>query len=189
MKTRSHLSRLLTFLLALTLPIGIGCGTSGGSKTTADSWTGTVQTGTALFDAPYAVATDAGGNAGFDQNSADTTGTTFGGDGVGRNDAIGNGRINARIEQGLGTVEPVQSSPVRPQITGTITEVAFRTGFGDSNWADIITILRMAGFVGSIDIEGYHDPVYRDVLEMTGQVHALNYLKGCRGGTYVPNPT
>ena len=62
-------------------------------------------------------------------------------------------------------------------------------GFGDSNWADIITILRMAGFVGSIDIEGYHDPVYRDALEMTGQVHALNYLKGCRGGTYVPNPT
>ncbi|MCY2927140.1 MAG: sugar phosphate isomerase/epimerase, partial [Planctomycetota bacterium] len=30
---------------------------------------------------------------------------------------------------------------------------------------------------------------YRDALEMTGQVHALNYLKGCRGGTYVPNPT
>ena len=28
----------------------------------------------------------------------------------------------------LGTVEPVQSSPVRPQITGTITEVAFREG-------------------------------------------------------------
>ena len=28
----------------------------------------------------------------------------------------------------LGTVEPVQSSPVRPQITGTVTEVAFREG-------------------------------------------------------------
>jgi multidrug efflux system membrane fusion protein len=28
----------------------------------------------------------------------------------------------------LGAVEPVQSSPVRPQITGTVTEVAFREG-------------------------------------------------------------
>lgn len=58
-------------------------------------------------------------------------------------------------------------------------------GFGDSNWSDIITILRMAGFQGSIDIEGWHDPVYRDELEITGQVHALEYLKRCRGGTYV----
>ena len=62
-------------------------------------------------------------------------------------------------------------------------------GFGDTNWADVITILRMAGFVGSIDIEGWHDPVYRRELEMTGQVHGLNYLKRCRGGAYVPNPS
>lgn len=61
-------------------------------------------------------------------------------------------------------------------------------GFGDSNWTDIITILRQGGFVGSIDIEGWHDPIYRDELEMTGQVHALNYLKTCRGGAYVENP-
>jgi len=61
-------------------------------------------------------------------------------------------------------------------------------GFGDSNWTDIITILRQAGFVGSIDIEGWHDPVYRGELEMTGQVHGLNYLKQCRGGSFVPNP-
>jgi len=61
-------------------------------------------------------------------------------------------------------------------------------GFGDSDWKKIITILRMNGFVGSIDIEGWHDPVYRGDLEMTGQVHALNYLKQCRGGSYVPNP-
>jgi hypothetical protein len=47
----------------------------------------------------------------------------------------------------------------------------------------------MGGFVGSIDIEGWHDPVYRGDLEMTGQVRALNYLKDCRGGTFVPNPT
>lgn len=61
-------------------------------------------------------------------------------------------------------------------------------GFGDTNWADIITILRQANYQGQIDIEGWHDPVYRDELEMTGQVHALNYLKRCRGGDFVPNP-
>lgn len=61
-------------------------------------------------------------------------------------------------------------------------------GFGDTNWADIITILRLAEFKGAIDIEGWHDPVYRDDLEMTGQVHALNYLKQCRGGAFIPNP-
>jgi sugar phosphate isomerase/epimerase len=61
-------------------------------------------------------------------------------------------------------------------------------GFGDTNWSDIITILRQNGYQGSIEIEGWHDPVYRDELEMTGQVHALNYLKRCRGGDYIPNP-
>ncbi len=61
-------------------------------------------------------------------------------------------------------------------------------GFGDSNWTDIITILRQGGYRGAIDIEGWHDPVYRDELEMTGQVHGLNYLKRCRGGDFVPNP-
>jgi sugar phosphate isomerase/epimerase len=61
-------------------------------------------------------------------------------------------------------------------------------GFGDTNWTDLISILRMNQFRGSIDIEGWHDPVYRDELEMTGQVHALNYLKQCRGGPGVPNP-
>ena len=61
-------------------------------------------------------------------------------------------------------------------------------GFGDSNWTDIISELRKGGFTGSIDIEGWHDPVYRDELEMTGQVHALRYLKRCRGGEFVENP-
>ncbi|MGO4347741.1 sugar phosphate isomerase/epimerase family protein [Paenibacillus sp. MCAF9] len=61
-------------------------------------------------------------------------------------------------------------------------------GFGDTNWKDIITILRQNDYKGTIDIEGWHDPVYKDELEMTGQVHALNYLKNCRGGDFVPNP-
>lgn len=60
-------------------------------------------------------------------------------------------------------------------------------GFGDTNWTDIITILRQADYQGSIDIEGGHDPVYNGELEMTGQVHALQYLKRCRGGGFVPN--
>jgi sugar phosphate isomerase/epimerase len=61
-------------------------------------------------------------------------------------------------------------------------------GFGDTNWTDVISILRIAKWRGCIDIEGWHDPVYRDELEMTGQVHALNYLKHCRGGPFVANP-
>lgn len=61
-------------------------------------------------------------------------------------------------------------------------------GFGDSNWADVISELRLAGYRGSIDIEGWHDPVYRDALEMTGQVAALRYLQTCRGGTPIANP-
>lgn len=41
---------------------------------------------------------------------------------------------------------------------------------------------------GGIDIEGWHDPVYRDDLKMTAQVHGLNYLKQCRGGAFpIPN--
>jgi sugar phosphate isomerase/epimerase len=62
-------------------------------------------------------------------------------------------------------------------------------GFGDSNWTDIISDLRIGGFKGSIDIEGWHDPIYKGDLEMTGQVHALNYLKQCRGGSFVENPS
>ncbi|MFW6309030.1 MAG: sugar phosphate isomerase/epimerase family protein [bacterium] len=61
-------------------------------------------------------------------------------------------------------------------------------GFGDTDWTDIITILRQNDYDGNIDIEGYHDPVYRDELEMTGQVRGLNYLKKCRGGDFIPNP-
>jgi sugar phosphate isomerase/epimerase len=58
-------------------------------------------------------------------------------------------------------------------------------GFGDTHCVDVISELRLAGWSGSIDIEGWHDPVYRDALEMTGQVRALNYLKQARGGDFV----
>ena len=64
-----------------------------------------------------------------------------------------------------------------------------RPGFGDTDWTRVISELRLAGYTGTIDIEGWHDPVYRDDLEMTGQVRALNYLKQCRGGSAsIANP-
>lgn len=67
--------------------------------------------------------------------------------------------------------------------------VQMRTpGFGDTDWTRVISELRLAGYRGSIDIEGWHDPVYCDALEMTGQVRALDHLKSCRGGAlYIPN--
>ena len=75
-------------------------------------------------------------------------------------------------------------------IFGNHTFVQMRTpGFGDSDWSRVISELRLAGFKGAIDIEGWHDPVYRDTLEMTGQVRALNHLKECRGGAnFIANP-
>ncbi len=74
-------------------------------------------------------------------------------------------------------------------IRGGKTFVWHRTpGFGDTNWTDVISILRMNNYTGTIDIEGWHDPVYKGDLEMTGQVQGLNYLKQCRGGAFVPNP-
>ncbi len=75
-------------------------------------------------------------------------------------------------------------------VFGKLPFVQMRTpGFGDSDWTRIISELRLAGFKGSIDIEGWHDPVYRDALEMTGQVRALTFLKECRGGARpIPNP-
>ena len=68
--------------------------------------------------------------------------------------------------------------------------VQMRTpGFGDTDWTRVISELRLVGYQGSIDIEGWHDPVYRNALEMTGQVRSLNYLKEARGGAaFVPDP-
>jgi sugar phosphate isomerase/epimerase len=58
-------------------------------------------------------------------------------------------------------------------------------GFGDTDWAQVCTILLMAGYEGTIDIEGYHDPVFKDDMELSGQVVGLDYLKRCRGGSIV----
>lgn len=75
-------------------------------------------------------------------------------------------------------------------VFGRLPFVQMRTpGFGDSDWTRVISELRLSGYKGAIDIEGWHDPVYRGDLEITGQARALDYLKQCRGGaSYLPNP-
>lgn len=74
-------------------------------------------------------------------------------------------------------------------IRGGVQYLHHRTpGFGDTNWTDLISTLRLCGWRGCIDIEGFHDPVYRDALETTGQVAALEHLRRCRGGRFVINP-
>ncbi|MEI9412689.1 sugar phosphate isomerase/epimerase [Mesorhizobium salmacidum] len=75
-------------------------------------------------------------------------------------------------------------------VFGRLPFVQMRTpGFGDSDWTRVISELRLAGYKGAIDVEGWHDPVYRGDLEITGQARALEYLKLCRGGaSYLPNP-
>ncbi len=60
-------------------------------------------------------------------------------------------------------------------------------GLGETDWSEIISILRANKYQGTIDIEGWHDPVYCGELELTGQVFSLNYLRRCRG-EFVPNP-
>jgi sugar phosphate isomerase/epimerase len=61
-------------------------------------------------------------------------------------------------------------------------------GLGDCDWRTIITYLHMVGYEGDICIEGYHDPIYANDWEATGQLHALNYLKWARCGDFTPNP-
>ena len=65
-----------------------------------------------------------------------------------------------------------------------------RPASATADWTAVISELRLGRLQGdSIDIEGWHDPVYREELEMTGQVRALDYLKQCRGGArFVANP-
>ena len=53
-------------------------------------------------------------------------------------------------------------------------------GCGDTNWTEIFRTLQASGFTGSVDIEGFHDPVYKDEREIEGQVKALHYLRECR---------
>lgn len=74
-------------------------------------------------------------------------------------------------------------------ILGAEIPVHMRTpGFGDTNWRDVFFTLYQSGYQGNLCVEGYHDPVYSKDWEMTGQIHAMNYLKWARGGNFTPNP-
>lgn len=53
-------------------------------------------------------------------------------------------------------------------------------GFGDCDWVELLPLLQRHGFTGDIDIEGFHDPVYKDEREFEGQLLSLEYLRKCR---------
>ena len=77
----------------------------------------------------------------------------------------------------------------RAGILGAVNFVDSRfPGFGDTDWRTIFAILQENGYDGAISVEGYHDPYYSHDWEMTGQLHAMRYLKWCRGGDFTPNP-
>ena len=61
-------------------------------------------------------------------------------------------------------------------------------GYGDTDWKTVCTVLYANGYNGTIDIEGFHDPYFKNELEFTGQIAALKYLKECRGGDFIANP-
>jgi sugar phosphate isomerase/epimerase len=69
-------------------------------------------------------------------------------------------------------------------------------GLGDSNWAEIVHALLRAGYDGDLNIEGWHDPVFRDHpadasggplagrrLEDAGLLIARDTLRGLVAGT------
>ena len=75
----------------------------------------------------------------------------------------------------------------RAGILGAVNFVDSRfPGFGDTDWRKIFAILQENGYDGAISVEGYHDPYYSHDWEMTGQLHAMRYLKWCRGGDSRP---
>jgi sugar phosphate isomerase/epimerase len=53
-------------------------------------------------------------------------------------------------------------------------------GFGDSDWTAIMRTLAASGYDGTIDIEGWNDPVYKNEREIEGQTLGLRHLKECR---------
>ncbi|MCX6998615.1 MAG: sugar phosphate isomerase/epimerase [Kiritimatiellaeota bacterium] len=53
-------------------------------------------------------------------------------------------------------------------------------GDGELDWTLVMRALRRGGYRGAVDIEGWHDPVFRGPREEEGQVDALRYLRRCR---------
>ncbi len=61
-------------------------------------------------------------------------------------------------------------------------------GFGECDWRRIFAILFQYGYDSDITVEGYHDPFYSHEWEMTGQKHALDYLRWCEGNDFIDIP-
>ena len=74
-------------------------------------------------------------------------------------------------------------------IIGQKPAVEFRfPGLGDTDWREVFEVLQESGYQGMMSIEGYHDFLFNGDWEYTGQIHALRYLRWCRGGDFAPNP-
>jgi sugar phosphate isomerase/epimerase len=56
-------------------------------------------------------------------------------------------------------------------------------GLGQSNWAQIVHALLRAGYDSDLNIEGWHDPVYRGALEEAGLLIAKKTLEQYVAGT------
>ncbi len=56
-------------------------------------------------------------------------------------------------------------------------------GLGQSNWGEIVHALLAAGYDSDLNIEGWHDPVYRDKLEEAGLTIARQTLELYTAGT------
>jgi sugar phosphate isomerase/epimerase len=56
-------------------------------------------------------------------------------------------------------------------------------GLGQSNWAEIIHALLRAGYDSDLNVEGWHDPVFRDGLEEGGLLIAKKTLEKYVAGT------
>lgn len=56
-------------------------------------------------------------------------------------------------------------------------------GLGQSNWAQVVHELLRAGYTGDLNIEGWHDPIYRERLEETGLRIAKQTLEPLVAGT------
>jgi sugar phosphate isomerase/epimerase len=56
-------------------------------------------------------------------------------------------------------------------------------GLGQTNWGRVISELIRAGYDSDINIEGWHDPIYREQLEETGLRIAKQTLEPLIAGT------
>jgi sugar phosphate isomerase/epimerase len=53
-------------------------------------------------------------------------------------------------------------------------------GRGDTDWGVVFSLLREAGYGGTVDIEGWNDEEWSGDREIEGQRRALEYLRTCR---------